>query len=420
MIQRILFWVHLGAGLIAGLAIGIMCVTGVVLAFEKQLVAWAERDARRIEGDAPMQQRLTLDELQARLRAVQPEARPNAIVLTNEPTAAVAFSSGRAGAYYANPYTGEVREPTSKTMSEIMRVAIEWHRYLGFGGEVSRPRGKWVNGICNVAFFVLAATGLYLWMPRQWSWRALRPVVWFRQNATSKARDFNWHNTIGFWTAPVLMILTLTAMPISFRWAGNLIFTLTGTPQPAAGSQTGAPAAEIAAPGPEARRLPLEALLVTAQKAVPSWQTITLRLGGPQGSRARQSQQAGAPEAEAGQRAGGRSRGAQAVTFTIRERDSWPRTATTTLALNPFTGEIVQRTGYADLNAAQQVRAWTRFLHTGEAVGWVGQLLAGLASLGGAFLVYTGFALSWRRFFNRKDRVESDEISRSVKEPAAH
>ena len=49
--------------------------------------------------------------------------------------------------------------------------------------------------------------------------------------------------------------------------------------------------------------------------------------------------------------------------------------------VNPYTGAILQRTGYADQNAAQKVRSWTRFLHTGEAVGPVGQFLAGLACL---------------------------------------
>ena len=31
----------------------------------------------------------------------------------------------------------------------------------------------------------------------------------------------------------------------------------------------------------------------------------------------------------------------------------------------------------------------------------VGQTIAGLASLGAAVLVYTGLALSWRRFFGK-------------------
>jgi uncharacterized iron-regulated membrane protein len=70
--------------------------------------------------------------------------------------------------------------------------------------------------------------------------------------------------------------------------------------------------------------------------------------------------------------------------------------------MNPFTGEFLSRETFADLTPARQIRSWTRFLHTGEAVGWIGQAVAGLASLGGCFLVYTGFALAWRRFFGKR------------------
>jgi uncharacterized iron-regulated membrane protein len=38
-----------------------------------------------------------------------------------------------------------------------------------------------------------------------------------------------------------------------------------------------------------------------------------------------------------------------------------------------------------------------RALHTGEAFGFAGQTVAGLASLGGCFLVVTGLAMAWRR-----------------------
>ena len=46
--RKVVFWIHLIAGVISGLVIGIMCLTGTALAFEKQLVAWSERDARQI------------------------------------------------------------------------------------------------------------------------------------------------------------------------------------------------------------------------------------------------------------------------------------------------------------------------------------------------------------------------------------
>ena len=398
--RKVIFWVHLVAGVISGLSIGIMCFTGTVLAFEKELIAWAERDARRVEVPAAGTPRLPLEELQRRLREAQPEARPMSIIIQNDPQAAIAFSAGRTGSFYVNPYTGEVRQPKSAAIGRFMQTMIEWHRYLGFGGEVSRPRGKLINGICNVAFCALALTGLYLWMPRTWSWRSLRPIVWFRQNTTSKARDFNWHNTIGFWTAPVLIVLTLTAMPISFRWAGNLIYTLTGSTPPAPGVPLNAPAnVVVPVPPADARRMELGQLLAVAQKELPNWETITLRLGagagrGPRGAaaNARATRQSDAGENRPGP---------QAVTFTVREAGSWPRTATSTLSLDPFTGEVLRREGYADLPAARQVRSWTRFLHTGEALGWGGQLVAGIASLGGVFLMWTGFALTWRRFFGK-------------------
>ena len=46
--RQILFWLHLAAGLIAGVVIFIMCVTGALLAFERQTIEWAERDVRYV------------------------------------------------------------------------------------------------------------------------------------------------------------------------------------------------------------------------------------------------------------------------------------------------------------------------------------------------------------------------------------
>ncbi|MEY4940127.1 MAG: hypothetical protein RIQ93_1862 [Verrucomicrobiota bacterium] len=375
-IRKIIFWAHLVAGVVAGLVIGIMCLTGAALAFEKELTAWSERDARQIDPPPAGTARIPLEELQARVRAAYPAARPTTIVVQNDPSAAVAFTAGRTVGFYVNPYTGEVRQPRSNATAVLMQSLIDWHRYLSLSGEVSRPRGKLINGICNVAFCVLAVTGLYLWMPRSWSWRSVRGIALFNWKFKGQARDFNWHNVVGLWTAPLLIVLTVTAMPISFRWAANAIFTLTGTEPPGA-----APMAPIAIPGqPGVPLFSREALLAIAQKELPEWTTLTLRLD--------------SAEAASGK--------VQAVTFTARLANSWPRTATTTLSLNPFSGEVLRRSGYAEQNAALQVRAWTRFLHTGEALGWAGQIFAGIACAGGCVLVWTGLALAWRRFWGRK------------------
>eukprot|EP01034_Spumella_vulgaris_P011097 gene11097-14099_t len=177
--RKFIFWLHLVAGLISGVSIGIMCFTGTVLAFEKQLVAWSERDARQITPPAPGTPRLTFAEMQAKLRAAQPEARPQSIVLQNDPSAAVAFTAGRSGGFYVNPYTGAVRQPASAAMGEFMHTMTDRHRYLGFHSDDNRPRGKLINGVCNLAFFALAVTGLYLWWPRKWKTKGLKRSLCF-------------------------------------------------------------------------------------------------------------------------------------------------------------------------------------------------------------------------------------------------
>jgi len=72
---------------------------------------------------------------------------------------------------------------------------------------------------------------------------------------------------------------------------------------------------------------------------------------------------------------------------------------------------------YEAYNAGRKARTWLRFAHTGEVYGIVGQTVAGIASLGGVFLVYTGIALSlrrfaaWRRRRNRAQVAEVEEVA---------
>jgi uncharacterized iron-regulated membrane protein len=69
-----------------------------------------------------------------------------------------------------------------------------------------------------------------------------------------------------------------------------------------------------------------------------------------------------------------------------------------TLTLNRQTAEVVKWETFSDSTRGQQLRSFLRFIHTGEVGGFAGQTIAGIASLGACFLVWTGLALTWRRF----------------------
>lgn len=389
--RKSLFWVHLVAGVICGVVIAVMCFTGVVLAFEKQLVAWSERDARHVVVPDTAPASLGVEALLSRVRAEFPASRPTAITFSSNPRVAVVVSLGRDEAVFVDPYTGALRKPASTRMHAFMHTMEEWHRFLALSGD-QRPVGKMINGICNIAFFLLAVTGVYLWVPKptRRSWSTVRARLLFQRGLAGKARDFNWHSVIGLWSSAVLIVLTLTAVPISFRWGNALVYRLVGETPPAQPGPPGSAAPVVPlTPVPGAEPLGREAQLNAVKEAFPGWEQITLRLGTVPRGNPPASPENRAPEP-------------QPLTFTVKEPEAWPRTATSTAVVNPYTGELIRREAFSDQTAGRQLRIWSRFLHTGEALGWPGQLVAGLASLGGCVLVYTGFALSWRRFFGKR------------------
>jgi uncharacterized iron-regulated membrane protein len=61
------------------------------------------------------------------------------------------------------------------------------------------------------------------------------------------------------------------------------------------------------------------------------------------------------------------------------------------------TGEIVKWEPYASQSLGRRLRTWSRWIHTGEAGGVIGQTVAGLVSTGAVVLVWTGIALACRR-----------------------
>jgi uncharacterized iron-regulated membrane protein len=423
--RSILFWLHLVAGVVAGVIILIMCVTGVAIAFEKQTIAAVEGEIRRVDPAAPDAARLTVDELLAKVRETQTNGRPSGITIYSNPELATLVAFGRTNSVYLNPYTGEIKAQGAAGTRTFMRVMTDWHRWLGRDAE-GRAVGKAITGACNTAFLVLAVSGIYLWWPRRWSVESLKAIALFRGGLGGKARDWNWHNVIGIWSAPVLIVLTASGMVISYRWASDLVYRAAGsTPPPPGAGPGGAANVTVPTPPPGTKPLGYEQLFAVITNNAPQWAEMTFRFGGaPQRGGGSAEGRGGAREAGGPQRtdtsktnaavevAGTRperieSRGgqSQAVSLTVKERDAWPLFAAVQFTLDPNTGEVLKRETYADQDRGRQARSWLRYLHTGEALGWIGQLVAALASLGGGVLVWTGLALSFRRFFGRKPTV---------------
>ncbi len=368
--KKLIFWLHLCCGISLGLVVFTMSVTGVILTYEKQMARWA--DGFDVRPPSPEAQRLGLSRLLQRAY-LETGKRPSSIQLRSSPEEPARVSFGRES-FVIDPYTGAALGEGATGVRGFFRTMIVWHRWLGQEGD-GRAVGKAITGACNLGFLLIIVTGAYLWWPKSWTWKSVRPIVFFRRGLPAKARDFNWHNVFGFWCAIPLFIVVATGTFFSYSWTTDILYALTGEERSQGGGASGGKPKEPARP-PSFDGL--DTLLDMAAAAEPDWKIVTVRL----------SESPSAP-----------------VAFTLDRGNGFRPDLRSTLVLHRDTGRVLRHETYADMGSAQSARTWIRWLHTGEAGGLAGQTLAGVASLAGCFLVYTGWMLSWRRFRAWQQRI---------------
>ncbi len=376
-LRKVLFWCHFAAGTAAGAVILLLCVTGAVLAFQPQVLRFLERSARAIPADS-RGQALGAGTILRLASEASPGEGPTVATLSANPSDAAAVAFGRERVLYLHPSTGAVTGEGSRAGRAFFASVQDLHRWLALPEE-SRAAGKAVTGAATVAFFALSLSGLYIWWPRVRGIRKPSAVGLFQPGLSGKARDFNWHNVVGIWSALPILVITATGMVLSYRWAGDLVYRIAGSPtpppQPAGDRARGR--GDASPPVSPERAAALDRLWSVAEKRSPGWRSITLRL----------------PDKESA-----------SVSFSIEEGGFLNRFARSALTLDASTGAIVKWEPYAAASAGRQARTWMRFLHTGEALGLPGQIVAALACAGGALLAFTGISLAIRRWASWRAR----------------
>lgn len=370
MLRKTVFWIHLSVGAAAALVIAMMSATGVLLTYERQLLQRAE-NAMHVALPTGEPRPLPIIELAAATRAHDPSFEPTAVTIVRDPRAPVSVTAGRSGAYFVNPYTGEILADSAAGIRAFFRAITAWHRWFAVEGD-GRETARAITGASNLVFLFLILSGMYLWLPPIWRWAGFRTRLLFNPKAASaKARDFNWHHVFGIWTAIPLAVIVASALVFSYGWANDLVYRAVGEQPPTRSAPGDRPAASDPTAAVRGQpRLPLDELASRAAKMEPGWRRLTIPL--PGGS-----------ETE--------------VRVTVDSGNGGQPQHRREIALDAGSGEILAETPFSDLTAGRRARLMIRFLHTGEALGVAGQTVAGLVSLLSLLMVWTGLALAWRR-----------------------
>ncbi|NQZ22619.1 MAG: PepSY domain-containing protein [Colwellia sp.] len=364
MFRKIIFWSHLVVGISVGVIVFIMAATGVLLTYEKQIIEWDE--SRYSIPPQSNEQKLTTDAVLNLVRQKHPDEHHFYIRWLKGDERPVPVWAGHQR-YLISPYSGGIVQIGQSWLVESLHWITELHRWLALEGK-QQAIAKSITAYSNLLFLFLIVSGSYLWLPRRFSWSTFKSSLLFRRQYNNRqARHFNWHHVFGFWAMVPLFVIVSTATVFHFSWATETLYS-TFNEQPPQRKKMAEP--EVLVDGLQSYQTLFNAAQQHAnENGAQDWYSMWLEIG-----------------RESGQ-----------VRFYIdRSIGNQPDVAYS-LYLDIDTADVVKIKRHSDWSRGDQAWDVARYLHTGEYFGVIGQTIAGLASLAGCFLVYSGFLLSWRR-----------------------
>jgi len=363
--RRLLFWLHLCVGVTVGLVVAFLAITGSILAFQTQIIGWAERGSRISDPVATMPC-VAPSALLTNAADFQHRA-PSSLTLFADRHRPAEVMFGRDAWLLVHPCTGEVIGHGASVLRAFFANVRDLHRWIAWGG-VRHEGLRSIKDACNLAFFFLLLSGLVLWIPRKFSWQHWKASMLFRPGLRARARDWNLHNIFGFWMALPLACIVLTGAIMSYAWMNTLLYRAAGSEPPKARAEGEPRQAKPLAPEKYAS---LDAAIQKAMTQDSQWKSLQMRMPSEKDAM---------------------------IAFTVDEGDGGRPQQRAQLMIGRKDAKVMRWEPFSAVPRGRQWRLYARFLHTGEIFGPIGEFVALLAALSALGLVWTGFALAIRRW----------------------
>ncbi|MFZ3006752.1 MAG: PepSY domain-containing protein [Phenylobacterium sp.] len=373
---------HFYAGLFCVPFVVILAITGSIYLFKPQVEAWLDRpyDHLALTG-APARPEA---QVAAALAAVPGSTLKTYEVRREADDAARVTVSAGAGnvLVYVHPETNAVLKvlPEADRLMEIDKT-IHGELLLGDKGSILvELAASWA--------IVMIVTGLYLWWPRQA--QGLAGVVYPR---LTRGKTLFWrdlHAVTGVWISGLALFLLLTGLPWTTVWNGGFkeVRRMTGTSEARQDWSQGR-AAEKAADHAEHAAMPGMGEMAGMDHGPPEPAVSLDRMVSTVRDLDLPPPVLIAPPSK--------SKGWRSAPAWTARSDTPNRPQRVTLTLDPATGAVVGREGFAAKHPIDQVIGYGIAAHEGQLFGLANQLLGVAAALGLILLSVSGYVIWWRR-----------------------
>lgn len=379
MMKKIFRKIHLWLSVPFGIVITLICFSGAMLVFESEIVELTHSHLYKIERPSPDARPLPLGELAAIVAATLPDdVSVSGVSVSSHPEDAyrVMLSKPKRAAVYINPYTGEIQGRYERPL--FFKTMFSLHRWL-LG---SRPAdggvfwGKIIVGVSTLLLVVILLTGIVIWWPR--TKKALRNSLKITLRYGRHRFWYGLHVAGGMYVLLLVLVMALTGLTWSFSWYRTGLYTLLGIEMQAGGKQVAVASHHKA--GVSGRRTDKTE---RSQMDYTCWQQVYERLATANPDYKQITVNTDNTASVSVVRLGN-TRGADRYGF------------------NPHTGEITEKTVYAQQSASGKMKGWIYSLHVGSWGGWFTRILYFLAALFAASLPLTGYYLWIRRLFRNR------------------
>lgn len=234
-LKKITGWLHLWLGLISGVVVLIVSLTGCIYVFDEEIFDQIHKDLVYVEKTGPAR---PVSELLANAQKAVGNAKELSSVKISADNRSYVFSGFKINdrkkinlwyfsqfeyldQVYVNQYTGKVLGIIDMRY-EFFNVVEQLHRQL----LLVKPIGSPLVGAFVLIYLVMLISGFILWLPKHY--KQLKKRLAIKWDAKWKRVNYDLHNTLGFYVLPLAIFLAITGLVWSFKWWETGIYRLLG------------------------------------------------------------------------------------------------------------------------------------------------------------------------------------------------
>ncbi|WP_316831869.1 PepSY-associated TM helix domain-containing protein [Pedobacter aquatilis] len=228
-------WLHLWIGLVTGLVVVIVSVTGCIYVFDEEIFNKIHSDLVYVQKTGPAR---PVSELLANAQQAAGTGKELSNVKISSDNKSYVFSGFKVNdrkkinlwyfsqfeyldEVYVNQYTGKVLGVMDMRY-EFFNVVEQLHRQL----LLVKPIGSPLVGACILCYLLMLITGFILWLPK--NYKQFKKSISIKWNAKWKRVNYDLHNSFGFYVLPFAILIAITGLVWSFKWWETGIYRILG------------------------------------------------------------------------------------------------------------------------------------------------------------------------------------------------